>query len=173
VQGRSTVPATAPPTPERVRHLVLTLGRSDRGPFAAAIERYRARLDASSGGAEVRALKASRLGSAQERRAADADTLLAAARVAGGWSVLLDERGASFTTAALAAHVAALEQRGESRLTLLVGAADGVDERVRAEVDAVWSLSPLTLPHELALVVLLEQLYRVATIASGHPYHRP
>jgi len=156
-----------------VRYLVLTLGRSDRGPFAAAIDRYRARLDAASGGVEVRALKASRLASAAQRRAADAETLLTAARAAGGRTVLLDERGASFTTAALAAHVAALEVRGESRLTLLVGAADGVDEGARAQVDAIWSLSPLTLPHELALVVLLEQLYRVASLASGHPYHRP
>ncbi|TVR90098.1 MAG: 50S rRNA methyltransferase [Trueperaceae bacterium] len=151
----------------------MTLGRSDRGPFAAAIDRYRARLDAASGGVEVRALKASRLASAAQRRAADAETLLTAARAAGGRTVLLDERGASFTTAALAAHVAALEVRGESRLTLLVGAADGVDEGARAQVDAIWSLSPLTLPHELALVVLLEQLYRVASLASGHPYHRP
>jgi len=156
-----------------VRYLVLTLGRSDRGPFAAAIDRYRARLDAASGGIELRALKASRLASAAERRAADAETLLSAARAAGHRTVLLDERGASFTTAALAAHVAELELRGESRLTLLVGAADGVDEAARAQVDALWSLSPLTLPHELALVVLLEQLYRVASLASGHPYHRP
>jgi len=160
-------------TPEIVRYVVLTVGRSERGPFAAAIERYRARLDAASGGVEVRALKASRLASAAERRAADAETLLAAARAVGGRTVLLDERGRAFDTAALAAHVAELELRGESRLTLLVGAADGVDERARSEVDAVWSLSPLTLPHELALVVLLEQLYRVASLASGHPYHRP
>jgi 23S rRNA (pseudouridine1915-N3)-methyltransferase len=155
-----------------VRYVVLTLGRSDRGPFGAAIERYRARLDAASGGVDVRSLKASRLASAAERRAADAETLLAAARAVGGRTVLLDERGRSFTTAALAAHVAELELRGESRMTLLVGAADGVEEGVRAQVDAVWSLSPLTLPHELALVVLLEQLYRVASLAAGHPYHR-
>ena len=156
-----------------MRYLLLTLGRSDRGPFAAAIDRYRARLDAASGGVELRALKASRLASAAERRAADAETLLSAARAAGHRTVLLDERGTSFTTAALAAHVAELELRGESRLTLLVGAADGVDEGARAQADALWSLSPLTLPHELALVVLLEQLYRVASLASGHPYHRP
>jgi 23S rRNA pseudoU1915 N3-methylase RlmH len=78
-----------------VRYLVLTLGRSDRGPFAAAIDRYRARLDAASGGVELRALKASRLASAAERRAADAETLLSAARSAGHRTVLLDERGAS------------------------------------------------------------------------------
>ena len=156
-----------------MRYLVLTLGRSDRGPFADAIERYRSRLTAGAGAFELRSLKASRAASAAARRGADAETLLTAARAAGGRTVLLDERGRSFDSAGLAAHVAALELRGEGRLTLLVGAADGVDASLRAAVDEAWSLSPLTLPHELALVVLLEQLYRVTSLEAGHPYHRP
>jgi 23S rRNA (pseudouridine1915-N3)-methyltransferase len=156
-----------------VRYLVVTVGRSDRGPFAAAVERYRARVAGSAGGLELRSLKGSRHADASERRRVDGEALLAAARAAGGRSVLLDERGRRFDSASLAAHVAALELRGEGRLTLLVGAADGVDDAVRAAVDERWSLSPLTLPHELALVVLLEQLYRVTSLAAGHPYHRP
>lgn len=155
-----------------MRWIVLTLGRSDRGPYAAPIERYRSRL-AAGGGFELRALKASRLASAEARRRADGATLLEAARAIGARTVLLDERGSSFTTVRLARHVAALEQRGEGRLTLLIGAADGVDDAVRAAVDETWTLSAFTLPHELALVVLLEQLYRVSTVAAGHPYHRP
>ncbi len=152
--------------------MVITLGRSDRGPFAAAVKRYRERVDRGGGGLELRSLKASRLASAADRRRADSAALLAAASDAGGRVVLLDERGTTFTTAALFRHVAALEQRGESRLTLLLGAADGVEPSARVQVDEVWSLSPLTLPHELALVVLLEQLYRLASMAQGHPYHR-
>ena len=155
-----------------MRYTIVTVGRSDRGPFASAVERFRSRLDAVSGGAALGAVKASRAGTVAERRAADGAALIAAASASGGRSVLLDERGASFTTAALAAHVRALELRGESRLVLLVGGADGVDGGVRGAVDATWSLSPLTLPHELALVVLLEQLYRVESLAQGHPYHR-
>ncbi len=155
-----------------MRYLVLTLGRSDRGPFATAIERYRARLDALSGGLELRSLKASRHAAADERRRTDSATLLAAATAAAGRTVLLDERGSSFTTVALTRHVARLEQRGESRMVLLVGAADGVEPGLRTQVDECWSLSPLTLSHDLALVVLLEQLYRVTSLAKGHPYHR-
>lgn len=155
-----------------MRYLVVTMGRHDRGPFAAAVERYRVRLDGLAGGLELRSLKASRAATAAERRRADAAALMAAARGAGGYSVLLDERGSRFTTSALARHVEALEQRGEGRLTLLLGAADGVDPSARDQVDACWSLSPLTLSHELALVVLLEQLYRVTSLARGHPYHR-
>jgi len=155
-----------------VRYLVLTLGRSDRGPFATVIERYRARLDALSGGLELRSLKASRHAAADERRRTDGATLLAAAGAVAARTVLLDERGSSFTSVELARHVARLEQRGDSRMVLLLGAADGVEPRLRAQVDECWSLSPLTLSHELALVVLLEQLYRLTSLAQGHPYHR-
>lgn len=155
-----------------MRYLVLTLGRSDRGPFATAIERYRARLDALSGGLELRSLKASRHAVADERRRIDSASLRVAARAVAARTVLLDERGASFTTVALARRVARLEQRGESRMVLLLGAAEGVEPELRAQVDECWSLSPLTLPHELALVVLIEQLYRVTSLAQGHPYHR-
>ncbi len=155
-----------------MRYLVVTMGRHDRGPFAVAVERYRARLDALAGGFELRSLKASRAATAEERRRSDAAALLAAARGAGGHSVLLDERGSRFTTRTLARHIGALEQRGEGRLTLLLGAADGVDPSLREQVDACWSLSPLTLSHEVALVLLLEQLYRVTSLARGHPYHR-
>jgi len=155
-----------------VRYLVVIMGRHDRGPFAAAVERYRARLDGLAGGLELRSLKASRAATVAARRRADAATLLAAARGAGGRSVLLDERGRRFTTPALARHVGALEQRGEGRLTLLLGAADGVDSSLRDQVDDCWSLSPLTLSHEVALVVLLEQLYRLTSLMRGHPYHR-
>ena len=155
-----------------MRYVVVTMGRHDRGPFAAAVERYRTRIDALAGGLELRSLKASRAATAVERRRADAAALLSVARSATAHSVLLDERGERFTTAALARYVDGLEQRGEGRVTLLLGAADGVDPNLRDQVDACWSLSPLTLSHEVALVVLLEQLYRVTSLARGHPYHR-
>ena len=62
--------------------------------------------------------------------------------------------------------------RGEKRATYHIGASDGHTPQLRNEADLVWALSPLTLQHELALVVLLEQLYRVDTIQKGEPYHR-
>ena len=63
--------------------------------------------------------------------------------------------------------------RDEARdVALLVGGADGLDPRVLARCDLVLSLSALTLPHELARLLLLEQLYRATTILQGTPYHR-
>ena len=91
----------------------------------------------------------------------------------GCYRIALDERGESLTTRALAARLAALAMRGEIKTAaFLIGAADGHSELLRATSDMVLTLSPLTLQHELALLVLLEQLYRVASLHSGGPYHR-
>ena len=65
-----------------------------------------------------------------------------------------------------------LELNGGSRVSLLIGGANGHDEQLLAAVDESWSLGPLTLPHYLARLVLVEQLYRVETVRAGHPYHR-
>jgi 23S rRNA (pseudouridine1915-N3)-methyltransferase len=66
-----------------------------------------------------------------------------------------------------------LERRGDIKeVSFLIGGADGHDPAVRHAADLVWALSPLTLQHELALVVLLEQLYRAYSIKRGEPYHR-
>jgi 23S rRNA (pseudouridine1915-N3)-methyltransferase len=63
--------------------------------------------------------------------------------------------------------------RGDVKtVAFLIGAADGHNEALRGKCDLVLTLSPFTLQHELALLVLLEQLYRVASLKSGSPYHR-
>jgi len=54
----------------------------------------------------------------------------------------------------------------------VIGGANGLDERLLARADERWSLGPATLPHMLVRVIVAEQLYRAATILSGHPYHR-
>jgi 23S rRNA (pseudouridine1915-N3)-methyltransferase len=54
----------------------------------------------------------------------------------------------------------------------LIGGADGLPEPLLHSAERVWSLSPLTFPHELARVIVLEQLYRAFTIRRGEPYHR-
>jgi 23S rRNA (pseudouridine1915-N3)-methyltransferase len=95
------------------------------------------------------------------------------ARSSGCFRIALDERGEPLTTRALAARLAVLEGRGEIKtVAFLIGAADGHDDGLRRAADLVLALSPLTLQHELALVVLLEQLYRVADLRRGGPYHR-
>ncbi len=87
--------------------------------------------------------------------------------------IALDERGESMNTRAFAQKLDALAMRGDVKtLAFLIGAADGHSELLRNHCNGLFSLSQFTLQHELALLVLLEQLYRVASLKSGSPYHR-
>jgi 23S rRNA (pseudouridine1915-N3)-methyltransferase len=87
--------------------------------------------------------------------------------------IALDERGESLGTRAFTARLDALAARGDVKtLAFLIGAADGHSEALRSASDMLLALSPFTLQHELALLVLLEQLYRAASIRTGAPYHR-
>lgn len=90
----------------------------------------------------------------------------------GAYLVVLDERGECVRSAELAARMQQSANRGVSEWAFCVGGAEGHAPELRSRADWVWSLSPLTLPHELARVVLLEQLYRALTICRGESYHR-
>ncbi len=85
--------------------------------------------------------------------------------------ILLDERGSQWSTREFATRLSGLQAEGRD-LCLVIGGPDGVDADCRKRADFVWSLSRLTLPHGLARIVCIEQLYRAATLAAGHPYHR-
>ena len=94
-------------------------------------------------------------------------------RSEGSHRIALDERGEALDTAYWAQCFEKLELRGDIKtLSFLIGASDGHTQALRARADEVWCLSKLTLQHELALLVLLEQIYRVATLRRGEPYHR-
>jgi 23S rRNA (pseudouridine1915-N3)-methyltransferase len=151
-----------------VRYRVACVGRPDGGVFGPAVAAYVPRL-AGVAPTELWPVKGGRGRDPVARRRSEAAALRAAAV---GRTVALDERGEAFTTEALARHVERLELRGEGRLTLWIGGADGLAPELVAAADERWRLSDLTLAHELALAVLLEQLYRVESWRAGHPYHR-
>jgi 23S rRNA (pseudouridine1915-N3)-methyltransferase len=84
---------------------------------------------------------------------------------------VLDVQGRSLSTEQLAARLADWQMSGNN-YSLVIGGPDGVDRSLLQQAELCWSLSPLTLPHPLVRVVLVEQLYRAWTINAGHPYHR-
>lgn len=86
-------------------------------------------------------------------------------------TILLDSRGRSFTSEQFAATLCGLRDSGTQDVLLAIGPADGWSASARGGADLLLSLGPMTLPHELALVVLAEQTYRALTILAGHPYH--
>jgi 23S rRNA (pseudouridine1915-N3)-methyltransferase len=85
----------------------------------------------------------------------------------------LDERGKQLSSEELAAKLAGLMNAGEAGVTFLVGGADGLPQPLVKNAQFHWSLGRLTLPHRLARLILLEQLYRALSIVRGEPYHRP
>jgi 23S rRNA (pseudouridine1915-N3)-methyltransferase len=90
----------------------------------------------------------------------------------GCHAVVLDAAGRQHTSEELADLVRTLEERPPQRTAFVIGGACGLSEAVLAAADTRLSLGALTLPHQLARVVLGEQLYRATTILRGEPYHR-
>ena len=88
------------------------------------------------------------------------------------YRIALTERGEGVTSEALAAKLEHLALHGQSALVFWIGGASGLDPALEAEADWRMGLSRLTLPHQVARVVLLEQLYRAHRIRAGHPYHK-
>ena len=85
--------------------------------------------------------------------------------------VLLDARGQQMTSESLAEFFADHQMRGTQTLLFAVGGPDGFMPEARRKARLLLSLGKMTLPHELARVILLEQIYRAFTILKGHPYH--
>ncbi len=106
------------------------------------------------------------------------ETLLAAERARieaaipkGARVVALDERGAQLTTVALAKHLRDWQMGGDD-VALIIGGPDGLDPAFKAAAQLRIRLSDMTLPHALARVLLIEQLYRAWSVNANHPYHR-
>ena len=154
-----------------MRILVAAVGRPRDAGLAAAIRDYEQRaarywpLDIR----EVREAGGRR--GADAVRQAEAEHLLAAVP-AGARVVLCDERGHSYTSRQFADLLQAERERAAEDLVFVLGGAYGLGDAVRARAWRVLALAPWTLPHELARLVLAEQLYRAGTIVRGESYHK-
>ena len=85
--------------------------------------------------------------------------------------VVLDEKGAACTSRELAERIGRWQRDGRD-VALIVGGADGLDPELKRSADETLALSAMTLPHGIARVLLIEQLYRASSVIKGHPYHR-
>lgn len=90
----------------------------------------------------------------------------------GAVTVLLDSEGAEWTSQQLAAQVQSWEGSGVKEVAFVIGGPNGLASDFKARADKRWSLSRLTLTHEMARVLLFEQLYRAYTIIHGLPYQK-
>lgn len=147
-----------------VRFRVLVIGKPALGFAKAGIAEYLPRLQ-RFGVCELEFLKGG-------NREDEGTALLK--RSEGMFRVVLDERGAQWNSRGFSGWLGRVEEEigGGGEIAFLVGGADGHSEEVRGAARQLWALGPMTMQHELALVVLLEQLYRARTLRAGLPYHR-
>lgn len=96
---------------------------------------------------------------------------LLAAIPKGAHVVALDGRGKAWSSEELAQQLARWRMQGKD-LAFLIGGADGFASTVLDRADQKWSLGPMTLPHPLVRIVVVEQIYRAASLLANHPYHR-
>jgi len=141
-----------------LRLRIVMLGKTRRPEIRALLEDYAARI----GRFAAVELTELREDSAASLRKLD---LPAAATV-----VLLDDAGKPQTSRQFAAWLGSARDRGTREIVFLCGAADGFPEALRRRATQKLSLSSLTFSHELARVMLAEQLYRACAILAGHPY---
>lgn len=153
---------------------ILSVGHKPPGWVAEGIEDYARRMPRELPVVLTEIKPAGRSGKAAVQaahaRAVERDRIVAAIP-AHSVKVALDEQGKTLTTAQLANQLQDWMLEGRD-VCFIIGGADGLDEGVKESANLVFSLSRLTMPHALARVVLVEQLYRAASIMRNHPYHR-
>ena len=157
-----------------MRITLAAIGQMKSGPERELVDRY---CDRFSRIAPSLGLEFKGVAQANESRARDAETRKreeAKFLTEGDPSKLiaLDERGKPISSQEFASLLARMRDDGAKTLTMVIGGADGLHECVRERADRIISFGAMTMPHQLVRVCAAEQLYRAATILTGHPYHR-
>jgi 23S rRNA (pseudouridine1915-N3)-methyltransferase len=148
---------------------ILCIGRDRKGGYAPLVADYLARLQRTRN--VTLEIVAEAAGDDAHARATEAKALRGRVRERE-LMVALDEEGLEFSSAGLAARLAKAERGGNHDLCFILGGASGLDPALKREAAWLLSLSRLTLPHLMARLVLLEQLYRSETILRGEPYSK-
>jgi 23S rRNA (pseudouridine1915-N3)-methyltransferase len=150
--------------------IVAAVGKPRNAALAAAIEHYESRA-AKYWPLDVREVKEENARGVPEVAVRDKEAERLSARIEGATVVVCDERGKSMTSDAFARFVQDARERARD-IAFVIGGAYGLSESLRDRAHTRLALAPWTLPHEMARLVLAEQLYRAGTIVRGEPYHK-
>jgi 23S rRNA (pseudouridine1915-N3)-methyltransferase len=159
-----------------MRLVVIAVGRLKQGPERELAARYRERFEETGRKLGFRGLEIYEI---PESRARDTATRIneEAAAISAqipekSVLVALDERGESIDSVAFARHLARWRDQSVANTLFLIGGADGLSPDLRRKAKLRVAFGAATWPHQIVRVMLLEQIYRAATILAGHPYHR-
>jgi 23S rRNA (pseudouridine1915-N3)-methyltransferase len=159
-----------------MRVVIAAVGRLKQGPERELAAAYRKRAEASGRSLGFRDIDVVEIRESRaqdvERRRVEESIAIATIIPEGAVVVCLDERGESLDSAALAGLLR--EWRAEDRVAVcfVIGGADGLAPTLIERAQLRFAFGKATWPHQLVRIMLLEQIYRAATILTGHPYHR-
>jgi 23S rRNA (pseudouridine1915-N3)-methyltransferase len=159
-----------------MRIVVAAVGRLKQGAERELAERYRKRAATAGRSAGLQAFDIVEI---RESRADDAarrmlEESIAIANIVPERAVLviLDERGESMSSASFAGRLQGWRSEDKPAVVFIIGGHDGLAPSLREKASLAIAFGAATWPHQLARIMLLEQLYRAVTILTGHPYHR-
>ena len=159
-----------------MRLVVICIGRLKQGPERELAERYRERFDdigrkLGFRGLDVHEIAESRARDATARIAEEAAAI--SALLPDKYTlVALDERGKSIDSAGFAGQLGRWRDDGSPNAVFMIGGADGLSPELQRKAALRIAFGSATWPHQMVRIMLLEQIYRAATILAGHPYHR-
>lgn len=159
-----------------MRLIIIAIGRLKQGPERELGERYRERFDdigrkLGFRGLDIHEIPESRARDAAARIAEEA-AAISALIPDKSTIVAFDERGEAVDSPAFARHLGRWRDESVPSAVFLIGGADGLSPELRRKAKLSVAYGKATWPHQMVRVMLLEQIYRAATILSGHPYHR-
>jgi 23S rRNA (pseudouridine1915-N3)-methyltransferase len=159
-----------------VKFHVVAIGKLKSGPEKLLAEDYASRTLALGKQAGIKALKISDWAESQRAdvalRLAEEEAQLWSAVPPSAHVIVLDERGKSTTSEQFSASLRKVMDRGVSDVVFMIGGPDGHSAATREKANELMALGPMTWPHRLLRIMLLEQIYRSVTIMLNHPYHR-
>ncbi len=159
-----------------MRIVVIAVGRLKQGPERELAERYQKRFDEIGRKLGFRGLDIREIGESRAREAgariADEAAAISAAIPENSVLVTLDEHGENVDSATLARRLGQWRDRAVAQTIFVIGGADGLSPDLQGKAKIRVAFGAATWPHQMVRVMLLEQLYRAATILAGHPYHR-
>jgi 23S rRNA (pseudouridine1915-N3)-methyltransferase len=159
-----------------MRIVVAAVGRLKQGPERDLAERYRKRAaDAGRGigfrGVEIIEIRESKARE-MEKRMIEESIALASVIPERAVTILLDERGEGLDSVGLTNRIKSWRDAGRPAAVFVIGGADGLATSMRDRADLLLAFGAATWPHQIVRIMLLEQVYRAATLLAGHPYHR-